>query len=160
MKRHLPVAALLLLAFASFSFAQTTPAASPSPSPKPAMSKAQIRARLIATEKKLWEAWKNKDVKPFKANLSADSVMVGENGVSGKDDAIKELGNTPCVVKSYELSDFKVTFLNSGAALLTYKGTADGTCAGTAIPTVWSSSVYVNRGGRWLAVAHQETPAK
>jgi hypothetical protein len=141
------------------SFAQTTPAAA-SPTPKPAMSKAQIRARLIATEKKMWEAWKNKDVKTFKANLSADSVMIGESGVSGKDDAIKELTNTPCVVKSYELSDFKVTFLNSGAAMLTYKGKADGICAGTAIPTVWSSSVYVNRRGRWLAVAHQETPAK
>jgi hypothetical protein len=160
MKRHLPLAALLLLAFASVSLAQTTPAASPSPSPKPAMSKAQIRGRLIATEKKLWEAWKNKDVKPFKASLSVDSVMIGENGVSGKDDAIKELANTPCVVKSYELSDFKVTFFNSSAALLTYKGVAEGTCAGTAIPAVWSSSVYVNRGGRWLAVAHQETPAK
>ncbi len=159
MKRYLPLAALLLLAFASISFAQT-PAASPSPTPKPAMSKARIRARLIATEKKMWEAWKNKDVKTFKANLSADSVMIGESGVSGKDDAIKELTNTPCVVKSYELSDFKVTFLNSGAAMLTYKGKAEGACAGTAIPTVWSSSVYVNRGGRWLAVAHQETPAK
>jgi hypothetical protein len=124
------------------------------------MSKARIRARLIATEKKMWEAWKNKDVKTFKANLSADSVMIGESGVSGKDDAIKELTNAPCVVKSYELSDFKVTFLNPGAAILTYKGKAEGTCAGTAIPTVWSSSVYVNRRGRWLAVAHQETPAK
>ncbi len=159
MKRHLPLAALLLLAFASISFAQT-PAASPSPTPKPAMSKAQIRGRIIATEKKLWEAWKNKDVKPFKANLTADSVMIGENGVSGKDDAVKELANMPCDVKSYELTDFKVTFLNSGTALLTYKGKAEGTCAGTAIPTVWSSSVYVNRGGRWMAAAHQESPAK
>jgi hypothetical protein len=159
MKRYLPLAALLLLAFASISFAQT-PAASPSPTPKPAMSKAQIRGRIIATEKKLWEAWKNKDVKPFKANLTADSVMIGENGVSGKDDAVKELANMPCDVKSYELTDFKVTFLNSGTALLTYKGKAEGTCAGTAIPTVWSSSVYVNRGGRWLAAAHQESPAK
>ena len=162
MKRYLPLAALLLLAFASISFAQPTPTASPSPSasPQPAMSKAQIRNRIIATEKKLWEAWKNKDPKPFKANLSADSVMIGESGVSGKDDAIKDLANAPCVVKSFELSDLKVTFLNSGAALLTYKAVAAGTCAGTAIPTVWASSVYVNRGGRWLAATHQETPAK
>ena len=160
MKRYLPLAALLLLAFASVSFAQPTPAASPSPSPKPAMSKAQIRGRIIATEKKLWEAWKNKDPKPFKANLSADSVMIGESGVAGKNDVVKMMASMPCEVKSYELSDFKVTFLNSGTALLTYKGVAVGTCAGTAIPTVWASSVYVNRGGRWLAAAHQETPTK
>ncbi len=162
MKRYLSLAALLLLAFASVSFAQPTPAASPSPSasPKPAMSKAQIRGRIIATEKKLWEAWKNKDVKPFKANLTAESVMIGDTGIAGKTEAIEGLTKTPCEVKSYELSDFKVTFLNSGAALVTYKGMAEGTCAGTAIPTVWASSVYVNRGGRWLAAAHQETPVK
>jgi Domain of unknown function (DUF4440) len=161
MKKHLPLAAMLLLTLASISLAQT-PAASPSPaaSPKPAMSKAQIRGRIIATEKKLWEAWKNKDVKPFKANLAADSVMIGDTGVAGKDDAIKDLTSSPCDVKSYELSEFKVTFLNASTALLTYKGVAEGTCAGTAIPAVWSSSVYVNRGGRWLAAAHQETPAK
>ena len=162
MKRYLPLAALLLLAFASVSVAQPAPAASPSPSasPKPAMSKAQIRGRIIATEKKLWEAWKNKDAKPFKANLAADSVMIGDTGIAGKKEAIEGLTNMPCEVKSYELSDFKVTFLNAGAALLTYKGMAEGTCAGTAIPTVWASSVYVNRGGRWLAAAHQETPVK
>jgi hypothetical protein len=160
MKKYLPLAAFLLLAFSSVSFAQPTPAASPSPaaSPKPAMSRAQIRGRIIATEKKLWEAWKNKDVKPFKANLTAESVMIGATGVAGKTEAIEGLTNMPCEAKSYELSDFKVTFLNSSAALVTYKGVVDGTCAGTAIPTVWASSVYVNRGGRWLAAAHQETP--
>jgi Domain of unknown function (DUF4440) len=160
MKRYLPLAALLLLAFASVSFAQPTPTESPSPAPKPAMSKAQIRGRIIATEKKLWEAWKNKDAKPFKANLAADSVMIGERGVAGKADIVKEMASMPCEVKSFELSDFKATFLNSGTVLLTYKGVADGTCAGTALPAVWASSVYVNRGGRWLAASHQETPVK
>ena len=160
MKRYLPLAALLLLAFASVSFAQPTPTESPSPAPKPAMSKAQIRGRIIATEKKLWEAWKNKDAKPFKANLAADSVMIGERGVAGKADIVKEMASMPCEVKSFELSDFKTTFLNSGTVLLTYKGVADGACAGTALPAVWASSVYVNRGGRWLAASHQETPVK
>jgi hypothetical protein len=160
MKKCLPLAALLLLALASISFAQPTPAASPSPSPKPAMTKAQILKKLSASETKLWEAWKNKDAKPFKASLSADSVMVGENGVQGKNDAIKDLTSAPCEVKSFQLSDWKLTMVNSGTAVLTYKGTANGTCAGTAIPATWSTSVWVNRGGKWLAAFHQETPAK
>jgi len=50
--------------------------------------------------------------------------------------------------------------LNSSTALLTYKGIADGTCAGTAIPPVWASSIWVNRGGKWSAASHQETPVK
>ena len=158
MKRYLPLAALLLLALASVSFAQPTPAASPSP--KPAMSKAQIRGRIIAAEKKLWDAWKNKDTKPFKSALSADFVMIEEGGVSGKDAVMKEITSMPCDVKSVELSDWKLTMLNSNTALLTYKGRAEGTCAGTPIPPVWASSVWVNRGGKWLAASHQETPAK
>jgi hypothetical protein len=85
-------------------------------------------------------------------------MMIGDTGIAGKTEAIEGMTKIPCEIKSYELSDFKVTFLNAGAALLTYKGAADGTCAGTATPAAWCSSVYVNRGGRWLVAAHQETP--
>lgn len=162
MKRRLPLAALLLLTFASISFAQNTPLAAPSPSPKPkpAMTKAQTLKKLSASETKLWEAWKNKDAKPFKASLSADSVMVGDSGVQGKNDAIKDLTSAPCEVKSFQLSDWKLTMLNSSTAVLTYKGAADGTCGGMAIPANWSTSIWVNRGGKWMAAFHQETPAK
>jgi hypothetical protein len=50
--------------------------------------------------------------------------------------------------------------LNSSTAVLTYKGAADGTCGGMAIPANWSTSIWVNRGGKWMAAFHQETPAK
>lgn len=159
MKVRLIVALVLTFVFASVTRSQE-PTASPSPSPKPAMSRAQSQKIIIATEKKLWEAWKNQNIKQFKATLSSDSVMIGDTGVANKAEAIKAL-EVPCEVKSYELSDLKVTFLNSGAALLTYKSTQDATCGGQQVPaTVWSSSAYVLRGGKWLAASHQETPAK
>lgn len=160
MKRHLPLAAVLVIAFASFCFAQPQPAASPSPSPKPKprISKAQLLKQLSAMETKLWEGWKNKDGKPFKTFLSADSVMVGGGGVSNKADAIKEITSTGCDVKSFTLSDWKLTMIDSNAVLLTYKAVTDGTCGGAAVPTMWASSVWVKRGARWLAFAHQESP--
>ena len=162
MKKYLPLALTLLFAFASVALGQdaTKAEASPSPSPKPAMSKAQVQRSLIATEKKLWEAWKNKDAKPFRATLAADSVMVGDSGVSGKAQAIKDITSMPCEVKSVSLSDFKLSMPNSGTAFLTYKGAAEGTCAGAPIPVVWASSLYVNRGGKWYAYTHQETPVR
>ena len=124
------------------------------------MSRAQSQRVIIATEKKLWEAWKNQNIKQFKAALSADSVMIGDSGVANKTEALKALA-IPCQVKSYELSDLKVTFLNSSAALLTYKSTQDATCGDQPVPaTVCSSSASVLRGGKWLAASHQETPAK
>jgi len=159
MKVRVVLAIVLTFVFTSIARSQE-PAASPSPAPKPAMSRAQSQKVIIATEKKLWEAWKNKNIKLFKATLSADSVMIGDTGVANKTEALKAL-EVPCEVKSYELSDLKVTFLNSSAALLTYKSTQDATCGGTQVPaTVWSSSAYVLRGGKWLAASHQETPAK
>lgn len=160
MKTRLPFVVLLTLVFTSLAFAQE-PAASPSPAPKPAMTRAQSTRLIIATEKKLWEAWKNKDYKVFKANLSADSVMIGDMGISDKTKALKDLEAVPCEVKSYELSDLKVTFLNDSAALLSYKSMQDATCGGQQVPAVvWSSSAYVRRGGKWLAASHQETIAK
>jgi hypothetical protein len=125
------------------------------------MSRAQSQRAIIATEKKLWEAWKNIDMKPFRANLSADAIMISEGGVADKKTSLSAMEGTPCEVKTYELSDLKVTFLNSSTAVLTYKSSQDATCGGQAVPpTVWSSSIYVMRGGRWYAASHQETPAK
>jgi hypothetical protein len=160
MPKQLPLVIVLTLFLTSLAYAQeATP--SPSPAPKPAMSKAQSQRTIIATEKKLWEAWKNKDVKPFKANLSADSIMIGDMGVANKTTAVKDLESMACEVKTYELSDIKVTFLNSSAALITYKATQDATCGGQPAPAaVWASSAYVMRGGKWLAASHQETVAK
>lgn len=160
MKPRLPLVILLTLLITSLSYAQeATPA--PSPAPKPAMTRAQSQRLIIATEKKLWEAWKNKDYKVFKANLSVDSVMITDSGVSDKATALKDLEAVPCDVKTYELSDLKVTFLNDSAAILTYKSTQDATCGGQQVPAaVWSSSAYVRRGGKWLAASHQETTAK
>jgi hypothetical protein len=163
MTTRLPLVIVLTLVFATFAHAQTTATTSPSPSPspKPAMSRAQSQRAIIATERKLWEAWKNKDMKPFKANLSADAIMIGDTGVADKKTSLSAMEGMACEVKSYELMDLKVTFLSSSTAILTYKSTQDATCGGQAVPaTVWSSSVYVMRGGRWYAASHQETPAK
>jgi len=125
------------------------------------MSRAQSQRAIIATERKLWEAWKNKDMKPFRANLTAEAVMIGDMGVADKKTSVAAMEGTPCDVKSYELSDIKVTFLNSSTAILTYKSTQDATCGSEAVPPkTWSSSVYVMKGGRWYAASHQETPAK
>ena len=158
--RKLSLVLLLILSSALLAHAQT-PAASPSPSPKPAMSKAQSQKVIIATEKKFWEAWKNKDVKVFRSNLSADTVMISEMGVGDKAAVLKEMGNSDCDVKSYEFSDLKVTFFNSDVALITYKATQDATCGGQQVPAaVWASSIYVRRGGKWFGASHQETPAK
>jgi hypothetical protein len=160
MRRQLLLVTGLMLCFASLTYGQEAIPA-PSPSPKPAMTKAQSQKIIISTEKKLWEAWKNKQSKVFKTYLSADSVMIGDAGVATKAEAVKELEEMACEIKSYDLSEIKVLFLNNDAAFMTYKAAQDGTCGGQPVPAaVWASSAYVKRGGKWFAASHQETPAK
>ncbi len=163
MKRYLPLAAILVMVFATLCVAQPQATASPSPSPKPKprLSKAALLKKLSANETALWNAWKSKDAKPFQMLLSADSVMVGDQGVGTKKEVTEMIPSAPCEVKSFTLSDWKLTMVDSDAALISYKGTQDGTCAGTALPSaVWASSLWVNRKGKWTAAFHQETPAK
>ncbi len=165
MKRYLPLAALLVLAGASFCFAQTQATAAPSPSaaaakPKPRLSKAQLTKKLSGYETSLWEGWKNKDVKPFQRLLATEAIGVGEQGVGTKADIVKEIPSMPCEVKSYVLSDWKLSMVDADAAVLTYKGVAEGTCGGQPIPATWSSSLWVNRKGKWVVFAHQETNVK
>lgn len=161
MKRHLPLAAILVLALASLSFAQEP---TPSPTPKkpsaPRVTQAQLLKQLSEMETALWNAWKAKDPKPFETHLSADSVLVGEGGVSAKKNIPSEITNAPCDVKSFTLSDWKMTKYGTNYALITYKGVADGTCGGQPIPTTWASSLWVKRKNIWQAAFHQETPAK
>jgi hypothetical protein len=160
MRKHLLLAAGILLLLTSASFAQPAATPSPSPKPKPAMSKAQLLKKLSASETRLWEAWKSHDLKPFKAMLTADGIMVSDQGTANKTEILKGL-ETPCDIKSYGLSDWKLTTINSGAALLSYKATQNGSCGGTMLPSaVWASSIWVSRGGKWVNLSHQETPAK
>ena len=86
--------------------------------------------------------------------------MIGDQGVGTKADVVKMMATDTCDVKSYTLSDWKVTLADPNTAVLTYKGSAEGTCGGQPIPPVWASSLWVNRKGRWLAFSHQETPIK
>jgi hypothetical protein len=158
MKRYLPLAALCILAFATISFAQdATASPSPSPKPKPRMSKAALLKKLQANETALWTAFKDKDVKPFQMWLTPDAIMIGDQGVGTKADLMKMLPTMPCEIKSFTLSDWKLTMADPDDAVITYKGVTDGTCAGKPIPPVWASSLWTMRKGKWLAFSHQES---
>ncbi len=126
--------------------------------PKPAMSKKELERKLTASEKSLWEAFKNKKADVFNKTLTADGFQIDAAGVTAKADIATGMGG--CDIKDYSLSDFKLTSIGASAALLTYKGTQHGTCGGQAVPeTVYASTVWVNRGGRWQALFHQESQA-
>lgn len=124
-----------------------------------ASDNSSVESEIIALEKKGWEAWKNKDADFFRKFLTDDALSVNSGGVSDKAQILKSYGE--CDVKSYSLSEFKFRMLDKNSALLTFTGTQDAVCGGEKAPSsVYATSVYVKRGGKWLNTFYTETAAK
>lgn len=151
-----------LFLLASLSLAQTTAKADAKSKTKPHPAAQKVEDMMDSfqmMEKGLWEAWKNRDAKPFDQHLTANAVMIDGNGVADRAAILKSI--TACDVKNYSLGDFKLTKVDADAALLTYNATGiDATCDGQKIPeSVIASTLFSKSGGTWRMAAHQETPA-
>ena len=146
--------ALSLMVGSSIAFAQTSPA------PPPAEGNDDLQASLIALEKQSWEAWQKRDGSFFDGFLSEDHVDVHGSGPASKGAVVAGVASPMCAVKSYAVTDFRMTRLNADTALLVYHAEQDTTCGGHAVPSPsWVSSVYVRRGGRWWNALFQVTDA-
>ncbi len=153
MKRSLVVVVVLAISMLALGQTKTNQSAN--------MSNNSVNEMLIALEKQAWEAWKNKDGNFFQRILSEDTVGVGAGGVDNKTQIVKDISGPGCEVRNYSLDNFRVVMPQKNTAILTYKAMQDATCNGKAVPaTVWASSVFVKRSGKWLAAFHQETPAQ
>ena len=119
-----------------------------------------VETQLIALEKQAAQEWWNKNVNFYKSHLSDDAIGITPTGTIGKSEIINLMSSMDCKMTSYSMDSFKVTMLDKDAAILTYHGTGDVTCGGQKEPPAsWASTVYVKRGGKWVAAFHQETLA-
>jgi Domain of unknown function (DUF4440) len=159
-RRNLAAAMQLLTLMATLGFAQgaDNKNAANTNSAKPKMSKKAIERALITREKATWEAVKKNDVKTFRRYMVADYVAVDDGGVHTLD---VEVGLIPDVkIRAYTLSDVKVTLPASDTAIVTYKVNSQGDYKGEDFSGDYvCSSVWVNRGGTWLAALHTEVRA-
>ena len=117
-------------------------------------------ADAIAKEKAIWDTIKNKDYDAFDAMLAPEQLEVLPEGVMDKAASIAG-------VKQFEpaemnFSDWKYLRINEDVFLVTYTVAVRGKFQGREFPLESSraSSAWVNRGGKWLAMYHQECPLK
>lgn len=108
----------------------------------------------VAIEKHLWEVLKQKDWDAFASHLADDQLEVGPSGVYDK-------AATLATIKQWDFtkatpSNFKGTKLDDDATLVTY--TIKGTGMDGKPFEEHASSIWVKRGGKWLAAFHQGTP--
>ncbi len=64
-----------------------------------------------------------------------------------------------CTTGKFTMENPEVSPAGNDILVLTYKASANQTCNGEKAPSpVLAMSVWQKRGGRWVAVAHSETP--
>jgi len=150
----LAIAAFTLMSCAPAANTNTNTNANTNVAAKPAAPSADS---LMALETKAWDAYKNKDGKYFEGFL-ADTVVSGNGeGSTPKAEVVKMISEHKDEVKSFSLSDPKVTPAGADAAVLTYKATIDGTENGKPIPSpVTVATVFVRSGTDWKATYHNE----
>lgn len=123
---------------------------------------AQAEKTIIANERAVNAAFAKGDVATFKQHVAADGWSIDPMGsrspvaelLKDWDKMVKELK-----ISSWDMTDTHTIWVNPTTAVLTYKWTGKGTYQGQPIPSlVWCSTVWANKGGKWMAVFHQETP--
>jgi hypothetical protein len=129
---------------------------------KPAAPDASTNA-MLAVEKTIWEAWKAHDAKTLEDLTARDISFINIFGTyfATKADALKDWTGAGCDVKSVSVTDAAGTMLSPTAGILTFKGTADGTCYGQKINSViWGTSIYVKDGDAWKWAFGINVPAR
>ena len=107
---------------------------------------------MLALETTLWEAWRTHEGKRIGDLTAKDISFINIFGTyfATKADALKDWTGTGCDVRSVSVTDATGTMLSPTAGILTFNGTADGTCYGQKFDSViWGTSVYVKQGDVW-----------
>lgn len=159
MKKIIPilVAALIAVACAAPSTNQEVkaPANSNTAATKPAATITEAEA--MAKEKEVWAAFEKKDYPGFAAMLADDMINVAPEAVFNKAESVK--GVNGFVPSDVTFADWKFLPVDKDTGVIVYSVKFKGTVNGEPVPqqSVYSSSVWVNRAGKWLAAFHQET---
>lgn len=126
--------------------AETTAAAAP-----------MTEADAMAKEKAVMAAFEKQDYNGFGEMVDPEALLVVGDGVHDKASIMK--GIQGFVPKDVVWSDWKFISLDKDAAVIAYKQSYGGTVNGQAMPpqTIYASSAWVNRNGKWLVIYHQET---
>lgn len=117
-----------------------------------------LEGRIIANERAVWESVRTGNAALFRRLVADDARMIFTSGVMTKSDFLRLMPQRH--ISSYTLEDFQFLEPRPGIAILIYRATRSGSFKGAPFPpeSVREASVWVLRGGRWLAVLNQETP--
>ncbi|HZS17889.1 MAG TPA: DUF4440 domain-containing protein [Candidatus Udaeobacter sp.] len=110
---------------------------------------------IISKEKAAWQAFKDKKTDDFKKLVSSDLVAVYADGIYNMQKELDAMEKTD--VKSFDLSDFNVSFPDRNTAIVAYKARMNAMLQGTDISGNYNvGSVWHMVNGQWIAIFHAD----
>lgn len=114
---------------------------------------------LKAKETAAWQAFKDKKADDFKKVVGAEMMAVYDDGIADMQKEMTDMQKWD--MKSFAISDYKVTMFGSDTAVSTYTVTLQGTVGGKdASGTYNSGSVWKQQNGNWQAIFHTNVPQR
>jgi uncharacterized protein DUF4440 len=144
------LASALAATAVSSAFSQTPAAA----------NHAAVEKQIVANERAINDAVAKGDMKGFHAYIAMDAIGIDPGGISkvNAPDFDKMLLATK--IQSWNIDGSQFYWIGDATAVHMYRWTGKGTYEGQPIPSpTWASTIWTNKGGKWLAVFHQETTA-
>ena len=120
-----------------------------------------VNDTLMKYENELLAMFAKKDFASFKKRIAPGSWSIDEGGAMTIDDLIKQVTDPKAnLTWSYKVSDMKVVDLGASTKAVTYTLDQTGSMMGQPFPPrVYSTTIWANHGGNWMAVFHQESTA-
>jgi hypothetical protein len=117
-------------------------------------------AQFVRLESQVWEALVRGDADADRALLTDDFVGLYPTGFASRDEHAGQLRDGPTMT-SFAISEARLVEVSPSAVLLCYRADYRPARAGgpNEAATMYISSLWIVRDGRWLNVFSQDTPA-
>lgn len=120
-----------------------------------------LTSTLFAIEKRGWAEWKAKNRTPLESLMTDDATLVDAMGnvLVGKQAVVNWLILPKCEIKAAEPVSPTASEISPVIAILTFKGTASGTCENRPLSDFWGTTIFQKGGGEWRTVYQFRVPA-
>jgi hypothetical protein len=118
-----------------------------------------MRERVVTKEREGLEALKTGDIVHFGDLTADDAAFVDPHGIASKAEVMKNVAGFR--ITEFTMEDVRFLHVSDKAGLISYKLTEKGVTHGKDFAaTVFVSSIWAERGGKWLCEFSQETTAR
>ena len=122
-------------------------------------NRAEIEKQIIKMEQAINEAVAKNDAATFRKLVGDETIGVDASGVSTTAEFAKMMGEMK-IEPGWKIDGSRFVWVNDTAAVHIYRWSGKGTFKGQPVPSpMHASTVWADRGGRWVPVFHQETAA-